>query len=683
MVSRSEEAVKELEEQLSCAVCLRLYVHPKVLTCHHVFCAECLSKCTNRNDLNQAVVVCPSCRRGTPLTAGGVAELPASFQTNQLLDLLQRLSEPKEPPPAATNECSIHEGKVLELWCDSCQERLCFHCSLDGEKHHGHKYILLTEAHKQAKEDIKVAIAPLVDHKTKVNAAFDDAMRYLDRLQHEKEAAREAILLSTNKLQDAIAAFKSTALMDLDVMAESKVRQVTPYKIQLETSLSQLDNCIRSVEKKLAEDNPEGLVSHKRSLCLKAAQLVQEFRPESLSRSYEGSIKFKFSEDILREAIQNSFLLFYSDVYPSKCKLSGLGLVKAHVGKESTVTLDLLTAEGEPTKVEVKDVQCELKSDITGKTVDVSMTHLNPGKVDFHYSPVIKGRHILSVRVEADHVHGSPCSVAVESLGTDYASAMNTIETLSSPLGAVVLEDGRVLVTSVTARCMAMHDQRGNLLCNIDRTSYTSIALRRGSTVFAVDRDRAVFEVDVDNASSASLIFSAPQFAYIGDVAFDSSNNILFMLYYDLIGSDKPRYVESYCLSTTEKTEFGEQGTKNGQLNSPKGLTIDSKTSRLYVADTNNHRVQVFSSKGKYLSKFGKEGSSPGSLTLPTAVAVYQEKVFVGDTISCVSVFSVKNHHYLFNIGVSCGVDKIESLYLDRSGVLYVCDANKSRVLLF
>ena len=680
-----DEATKELEDELTCAVCLQLFQKPKVLTCHHVFCTACLVKCVIRNDQSQSVVVCPTCRKHTPVTGGGVADLPVSFQTNKLFDVRDRLlsrTAPKETAPAK-NVCSLHEGKLLELWCEGCQELICFHCSLEGEKHHNHNYGLLAKTHLQAKEDIKAAIAPLQEHRSKVEEALKSTMEYLGKLHREEDVAKEAICDTANKLQEMISKAKIDMLKDLDAMVDSKMKQVTPHKDQLETSLTQLDNCIKSVERKLDENNPEGLVSAKRSLCLKTAQLVQEFKPGALARSYEGSIKFKYGEETLRDALRDSFLLFFSDVCPSKCKASGVGLAKAIVGKESSFSLDLLTADGQPTKVPVKDIRCELVSDITTKGVDVSMPQLDSSaKVAFSYIPTTKGRHILSVKVEAEHVQGSPFGVAIQSTTSDYGSPMNIIDTSPNPLGVMVLQDGRIVVTSFASKSIDLYDQRGNLLCKHVENFYTSFTFKRGTSIFAVDRDRAVFEVDVDDPSSSSLQLSAPQFAYIGDVAFDSANNTVFLLYYDLIGSNKPQYVEAVNLRNKDKFNFGEQGNRNGQLNSPRGLTLEAKSSRLFVADTNNHRVQVFTAKGKFVLKFGKEGTSSGCLTHPTSLVVHLEQVFVGDAANCVSVFSVKGQ-YLFNIGISCGVEKIESLSVDRSGVLYVCDTNKSRLLLF
>lgn len=70
-------------------------------------------------------------------------------------------------------------------------------------------------------------------------------------------------------------------------------------------------------------------------------------------------------------------------------------------------------------------------------------------------------------------------------------------------------------------------------------------------------------------------------------------------------------YAQAYRFDRT----WGTYGAGDGQLSFPAGLCVDG--TKLYVADTNNHRVQCFSLTGTYLSKSGGN-----FLPNPFAVAV-------------------------------------------------------------
>ena len=61
----------------------------------------------------------------------------------------------------------------------------------------------------------------------------------------------------------------------------------------------------------------------------------------------------------------------------------------------------------------------------------------------------------------------------------------------------------------------------------------------------------------------------------------------------------------AYCCKGSSKQKCP------GELNDPKCLTIHYKTGNIYIADTNNHRVQVFSCNGDYLFMFSRKMNGP------------------------------------------------------------------------
>ena len=52
------------------------------------------------------------------------------------------------------------------------------------------------------------------------------------------------------------------------------------------------------------------------------------------------------------------------------------------------------------------------------------------------------------------------------------------------------------------------------------------------------------------------------------------------------------------------------------------------------MADTGNHRIQIFSSEGTFLATWGSEGSEDGQFKLPLEVAVdcQTRSIYVADT---------------------------------------------------
>ena len=68
------------------------------------------------------------------------------------------------------------------------------------------------------------------------------------------------------------------------------------------------------------------------------------------------------------------------------------------------------------------------------------------------------------------------------------------------------------------------------------------------------------------------------------------------------------------------KNTIGSGGRGDGQFCIPYGISI--KGDMLYVADCYNHRVQKLTSRGKFLCKFGQQGSGQGQFHCPSVVIV-------------------------------------------------------------
>lgn len=71
----------------------------------------------------------------------------------------------------------------------------------------------------------------------------------------------------------------------------------------------------------------------------------------------------------------------------------------------------------------------------------------------------------------------------------------------------------------------------------------------------------------------------------------------------------------------TYVTQWGAPGSGNGEFNQPVSLAIAASGS-VYVADTNNHRIQEFTSNGTYLTQWGTFGTGDGQLHDPSGVTI-------------------------------------------------------------
>jgi DNA-binding beta-propeller fold protein YncE len=132
---------------------------------------------------------------------------------------------------------------------------------------------------------------------------------------------------------------------------------------------------------------------------------------------------------------------------------------------------------------------------------------------------------------------------------------------------------------------------------------------------------------------------------------------------------------------------IGREGMGQGEFNRAEGLAVD-RADRLYVADSCNHRVQVFSPDGKWLRTYGKPGAGLGEMSYPYDVQVdaagHQFVCEFGN--SRIQVFDAQDRPVEILGGAGSEPGRFAnpwSLALDSKGNLYVADSGNHRVQKF
>jgi hypothetical protein len=129
---------------------------------------------------------------------------------------------------------------------------------------------------------------------------------------------------------------------------------------------------------------------------------------------------------------------------------------------------------------------------------------------------------------------------------------------------------------------------------------------------------------------------------------------------------------------------IGREGTTPGEFNRAEGICVDAQD-RLYVADSCNHRIQIFAPDGKFLRQFGRAGTQLGELSYPYDVAVDAAgNIFVCEFgNSRIQVFNSQGEpvEVIGGAGHEPGqFNNPWAIALDPNGNLYVADALNHRV---
>ncbi|XP_038044211.1 RING finger protein nhl-1-like [Patiria miniata] len=202
------------------------------------------------------------------------------------------------------------------------------------------------------------------------------------------------------------------------------------------------------------------------------------------------------------------------------------------------------------------------------------------------------------------------------------------------PAGVAVVRDSLVAVTDTANGCVRLCTSSGlsprrvlthdGIFTNFGNPQAICVDLPQRH-LYVTDKDNAcVVALDIDTGEDVNTITCAGH-RPIG-VALDSDSDTLY------ICCEETHAVVMYRTDGTLVGQIGERGREPGQFLYPHSLAI-SPDNRLWVTDTNNNRIQVFTLAGKFVKTVGARGSGLGQLNHPKGLTIDDRGfVMVADT---------------------------------------------------
>jgi DNA-binding beta-propeller fold protein YncE len=121
----------------------------------------------------------------------------------------------------------------------------------------------------------------------------------------------------------------------------------------------------------------------------------------------------------------------------------------------------------------------------------------------------------------------------------------------------------------------------------------------------------------------------------------------LLLIFYALLAAAEPGYSLVQCKRVTELSD-----APDGNMRLPTDVAVDEQ-GRIYVVDSGNRQILVFSSANKFLFSFGSKNSNKGEFRSPVGITVTKDgRVLVADRGSQKIVIFSRDGKYLKSIQI-------------------------------
>lgn len=679
-----------------------------MLSCLHVFCESCIDSiiAEEKNEMVSAVstIDCPECKQVT-VVSGTAASLHADYVYTNILDLsviepgsLQCTScKSAEVAISRCNDCAnflcaccdnahkymrcfenhcvvvldelrvsdekfaihkplfckIHPSENLKYYCFKCQIPVCNDCVTGDHKGSEHHYELIGEAEKRMRNDIEDL---MTNAKCKISYCDDASFTLgnaLTELQQQHDTAHNQIAETYKRLKKCLDDCRDHSLKELDKLHSERELKVMDLMQTVENSIEKTETACKFTNKVLQSANGAEF------LCLKRLISTQFFNLISNTPKIDVNFALEFTSkpEKIEQAIQDSFGKFRTESSPPSPKestppptLPGMppALTKSNIPMNSSQ--GALT--GSVTASSPISLPTSMQSSFDGDMSALNSNFIIP-------SNAIVSEAMPTTQANLPPTHNPIANVSVPSVGAPSnppnmpvmsSIAEYNLHRLANLAESTDMPDGIVPPTNPSpapqftlADLISNHGAFSNnlqALCKLG--GYNSNDLTANSVV-GHSNDRVSMMSDYSMASSTSPVGT------INSIA-DSINGLN-----GLAGNNLSITGRAKAQPMHIRYKFGSLGPSRVQFNSPHGfcLGVDEE---IIVADTNNHRIEVFEKDGTFKMQFGVPGKEEGQLWYPRKVAVMRSNSkFVvcdrGNERSRMQIFT-KNGHFIKKIAI-------------------------------
>ena len=616
-----------------CQYCDNIYQDPRILSCLHSYCLQCITKLHVEGTTS---ITCPTCNQSTTIPDEDVSSLPRNVRLSEETKqdkILRKVTSTSPPPCDSCDEnspiayctecdnllCSVcwqyhqglkllrshssftlkeaqnmsrdklikmlpsssssspmchdHDDQKLDLYCKQCTIPVCVKCTIISHK--GHPVHEVSKQIIQNKEEIQQDLEGFPvsrEHLKEVMTAGEEMKK---KIKARKNEVDTIIRQAFAKLQQLLHQREEALLGKCSEEAMAKEARLSIQLEGIQRLLESMGNCHSLTSIATSEYSDVELLSIAHTLHNRSINLQQQFSEISLDLCESPNISVEVNTDTLATMITEFGCV--SDTSPSN-SAAVIPRNRLAVGAEMKVKVVSRDIRGQELDHGGEVVRSRL-TPVGKRSIECQVTDNDDGTYLVSVTPQQSGQHKLSITIHGQDIQSSPfdLSVVTQRDYTKLKDPVQTITGINSPMYIAFSDNGDMFVTSDTDHCIHVYDSSG----------------KKKTTIGSYGSGELQFQSPYGIAISGEVVYVA-----------ESGGNRIHKL---TTGGE--------FLGT-----FGQNGSDDGQFNGPHGINI-SPEGKMYVAENYNSRIQVFHSDWTLSHIIDGKVSGDGSFNSPYGIA--------------------------------------------------------------
>ena len=390
----------------------------------------------------------------------------------------------KEAPPSM---CKDHD-EPLKIYCFDCSHLICRDCVLYD--HAGHKSEFVKKSAPQYKKTLKESLVPLIKIQTNISAATREVEKVEREVSVQHKAVAGTIEQSFKQLYEILHKREKQLLDRASELKQQKLDNLGAQKKGLALATSEIQGLVEFVERSVENATDEEFMSLQQHIQEQIQEQCTKHEHIDLTPAEVANVSVRVAcAEGISDLCQKNADVIVLRADPTKCTAEGPGTKVAEVRKSAHFTVHTVYQNGQLCR-EMQVVDAELKSVVNGFITHAKVTSNGKGVYEVTYTPEVRGRHTLIVKVNGAEIAGSPFQVFAKIHPTQLGEAVRVVEGVSSPWGTAVNSKQQLVVAEWDGKKVMVFGRDGRKVQTITSEKFSYLA------GVAVDKDDNIYMSD-------------------------------------------------------------------------------------------------------------------------------------------------------------------------------------------